>query len=157
MLSHPFFILFFFPHLRVSHWEKQNIFFLRGEVWSQQCQIFKKLIDNLASGDTKINFKGHIRRWHRFLYFYGMLFSLKIFKKRNIPSDLYDLKGALDKYSTYIFISNSIEYFKLNQYRNFRLILPMRFHLMRYFVNSIISRVSHRLLYSVFIEVDFEK
>ena len=28
---------------------------------------------------------------------------------------------------------------------------------MRYFVNSIIFRVSHRLLYCVFIEVDFEK
>ena len=33
----------------------------------------------------------------------------------------------------------------------------MRFHFMRYFVNSIIFRVSHRLLYCVFIEVDFEK
>ena len=35
----------------------------------------------------------------------------------------------------------------------------MRFHFMRYSVNSIISRVSHRLLYMyyVFIEVDFEK
>ena len=28
---------------------------------------------------------------------------------------------------------------------------------MRYFVNSIIFRVSHRLLYCVFIEVNFEK
>ena len=27
----------------------------------------------------------------------------------------------------------------------------------RYFVNSIIFRVSHRLLYCVFIEADFEK
>ena len=33
----------------------------------------------------------------------------------------------------------------------------MRFHFTRYFVNSIIFRVSHRLLYCVFIEVDFEK
>ena len=34
----------------------------------------------------------------------------------------------------------------------------MRFHFMRYFVNSIIFRVSYnRLLYCVFIEVDFEK
>ena len=31
------------------------------------------------------------------------------------------------------------------------------FSFMRYFVNSIISRVSRRLLYCVFIEVDFEK
>ena len=64
---------------------------------------------------------------------------------------------ALDKYNIYLFITNSIEDFKLNQYRNFQLILPMRFHFMRYFVNSIIFRVSHRLLYCVFIEVDFEK
>ena len=67
------------------------------------------------------------------------------------------IKGALDKYNIYLFISNSIGDFKLSQYRNFQLILPMRFHFMRYFVNSIISRVSHRLLYCVFIEVNFEK
>ena len=65
------------------------------------------------------------------------------------------IKGALDKYNIYLFKSNSIEDFKLNQYRNFQLILPMRFHFMMYFVNSIIFRVSHRLLYCVFIEVDF--
>ena len=67
------------------------------------------------------------------------------------------IKGALDNYNIYFFISNSIEDFKSNQYRNFQPILPMRFHFMRYFVNSIISRVSHGLLYCVFIEVDFEK
>ena len=66
-------------------------------------------------------------------------------------------KGALDKYSICLFISNSVEDFKLNKNRNFQLMLPMRFHLMRYFVNSIIFRVSHRLLYCVFIEVNFEK
>ena len=38
-----------------------------------------------------------------------------------------------------------------------QLILPMRFYFMRYFVNSIILRVPHRLLCCVFIEVDFEK
>ena len=65
------------------------------------------------------------------------------------------IKGALDKYNIYLFKSNSIEDFKLNQYRNFQLILPMYFHFMMYFVNSIIFRVSHRLLYCVFIEVDF--
>ena len=68
-----------------------------------------------------------------------------------------NLKGALDKYNIYLFISSSIEDFELNQYRNCHLILPMRFHFMRYFVNSIIFRVSHRLLYCIFIEVDFEK
>ena len=66
-------------------------------------------------------------------------------------------KGALDKLKIYLFVSYSIEDFKLNQYQNFQLTLPMRFHFMRYFVNSIIFRVSHRLLYCVFIEVDFEK
>ena len=72
-------------------------------------------------------------------------------------SKLYSFKGALDKYNIYIFISNSIEEFNLNQYRNFQLILPKRFHFMSDFVNIIISRVSHRQLYCVFIEVDFEK
>ena len=48
------------------------------------------------------------------------------------------IKGALDKYNIYLFIYNSIQNDKLNQYRNFQLILPMRFHFMRYFVNSII-------------------
>ena len=67
------------------------------------------------------------------------------------------LKGALDKYNIYLFIYNSKEYLRLNQYRNFQLILPMHFHFMRYFVNSIIFRVSHRLLCCVFIEVNFEK
>ena len=67
-------------------------------------------------------------------------------------------KGALDKYNIYLFVFFTKEDFKLNQYRNFQLIiLLMRFHFMRYFVNSIIFRVSHRLLYHVFIEVDFEK
>ena len=65
-------------------------------------------------------------------------------------------KGALDKYNI-IFIPNSIENIKLNQYPNFQPILPMRFHFMRYCVNSIIFRVSHRLLYCIFMEVDFEK
>ena len=67
------------------------------------------------------------------------------------------LKVALDKYSIYLFVSHSIEDFKLSQYRNFRLILPMHFNFMRYFVNSIIFRVSHRLLYCVFIEANFDK
>ena len=66
------------------------------------------------------------------------------------------LKGTLDKYNIYLFISNSLKDFKLNQYQNFQLILPLLFHFMRYFVNSIIFGMSHRLLYCVFIEVDFE-
>ena len=71
--------------------------------------------------------------------------------------EMTSLKGALDKFNIYFCISNSIEDFKSNIYQNFQPILPMRFHFMKYFVNSIISRVSHRLLYCVFIEVDFEK
>ena len=67
------------------------------------------------------------------------------------------IKGALDKYHIYLFLSYFIEDFKSNQYQNFQLILPMHFHFLRYFVNSIIFRVSYRLLYCVFIEVDFEK
>ena len=37
------------------------------------------------------------------------------------------IKGPLDKYSIYLFISTSIEELKSNQYRNFQLILPMHF------------------------------
>ena len=57
---------------------------------------------------------------------------------------------------TSIFLCLIIEDFTFKQYRNFQLILPMRFHFMRYFENSIIFRMSHRLL-CIFIEVDFEK
>ena len=60
-------------------------------------------------------------------------------------------------YDIYLFIFNSMENFKVNQYQNFQLIMSMRFHFMRYYVDSTISRVSHRLLYCVFIEVNFEK
>ena len=68
------------------------------------------------------------------------------------------IKGALDKSNIYFFISSSIKDWKPNLYRKFQLILPMRFHFMRYFVKSIIFRVPHRLLNNcVFIEVDFEK
>ena len=80
--------------------------------------------------------------------------TVKVFQNINI---FYAFKGALDKYNIYLFISNSTGNFKLNQHQNFQLILLMRFHFMKYFVNSIISRVSHRLLYCLFIEVDFEK
>ena len=53
------------------------------------------------------------------------------------------LKGTLDKCNTYLFLTNSREYFKLNQYRNFQLILPMHFHFMRYFVNP--NKCVHRI------------
>ena len=58
---------------------------------------------------------------------------------------------------TSIFLYNSKEDIKSTQYQIFKLILPMRLHFMRDFVISIIFRLSHRLLYCVFIEVDFEK
>ena len=67
------------------------------------------------------------------------------------------LKGHWTSVTSIFLSSNSTEDIKLNPDRNFQLFLPMRFHFTRYFVNSIISRVSHRLLYCVFIEVDFEK
>ena len=51
----------------------------------------------------------------------------------------------------------STEDIKLNQYRKFQPNLLMRFHFMKYFVNSTISSVSHRLLYCVLIEIDFKK
>ena len=69
-------------------------------------------------------------------------------------------KGALDKYNIYLFISKSGEDFNLHQNQNFQLIQPMCFHFMTYIVmivNSIIFRVSHRLLYCVFIVVDLKK
>ena len=66
-------------------------------------------------------------------------------------------KGALGKHNIYLLISKSIRDIKLDQYWNFQLIPPMRFHFMRYFVNTIISSVSHRLLHCVLIEVNFEK
>ena len=56
--------------------------------------------------------------------------------------------GALDKYNIHLFISNSKENLKLNHYQNFQLILPMCFHFMRNFVNSIIVRVSHIAVWS---------
>ena len=55
------------------------------------------------------------------------------------------------------FMSNSIENYKINWKQTFQLILLMHFSFMRYFVNSIISKVSHKPLCWIFIEVDFEK
>ena len=63
--------------------------------------------------------------------------------------DQIHIKGALDKYNIYIFIASTKENLKSNQYRKFQPILPMSFHFMRYFVNSIIFRVPHRLLYNL--------
>ena len=91
-----------------------------------------------------------------YYYYYYFIFYLFIyFLIKNVFESFF--KGALDKYNIYLFISSSIENLKSNQYQKFQCILPMRFYFMRYFVNSIIFRVPHRLLYCVFIEVDFEK
>ena len=60
-------------------------------------------------------------------------------------------------YDVYLQMSKSEEDIKLNQYRYFQLIPPMSFHFMRYFLNGIIPSVSHRLLYCVLMEVDFEE
>ena len=79
-----------------------------------------------------------------------------LFLLHTYDSHVY-VKGALDEYNIYLFMSNSTEDFKLNRYRNFQLILPMHFHFMMNFVNSVIYRVSHRLLYYAFIEVNFGK
>ena len=45
----------------------------------------------------------------------------------------------------------------LYQFWKFQLVLLMRFKFERYFVNSIIFRVSHKLLYLVFFSVDVER
>ena len=65
-------------------------------------------------------------------------FDVSKYSENRFKSPTTQIKGALDKYNIHLFISNSIEDFKLNQYRNFQLILPMRFHFVWYFVNSII-------------------
>ena len=65
-------------------------------------------------------------------------------KKKSIMSSV--IKGTLDKYD-----------YKINLYQTCQLILPMHFHFISFFVNSIIPRVSHRPLCCVFIDVDFEK
>ena len=80
-----------------------------------------------------------------------MIYNFKKKKKKKKKKH----QKTLDKYSIYLFVPNSIENYEINQYQTFQLILPMRFHLMRSFVNSIIPRVSHRPLCCVFIEVDF--
>ena len=67
------------------------------------------------------------------------------------------LKETLDKSDIFLLISKSIEDIKYNQYQNFQIILLICFHFMRYFMNSIIFGMSVRLLYYIFIEVDFEK
>ena len=52
------------------------------------------------------------------------------------------LKEHWTSKTSIFFISDPIEDLKFNQYRHFQLILLMHFLLMRYFVNSIIFRVS---------------
>ena len=94
-----------------------------------KCQGAKKLQSNLE-----------FLSLHRELITSQTLFS---------PSINNYLQGHFTSIKSIFFKSNSIEDFELNQYRDFQLILPMRFYLMRYFVNSIMFRVSHRLLYCV--------
>ena len=92
---------------------------------------------------------------------YQHLFEKKIistsYSKLSTEKWNWNLKGHWTRMTSYLFISYSIEDFKFDQNCYFQLILPMHFHFMRYFVRNIIFRVCHRLLYSVFIEVDFEK
>ena len=68
----------------------------------------------------------------------------------NGSPDWQKLKGHSTSITSFLHISNSIQEFKLNSYRNFQLILPIRFHCMWYFVNSVIFRVSQKLLYCAF-------
>ena len=64
-------------------------------------------------------------------------------------------KGALDMYNISLLISNSINDFEENQYHNSQMIMRIRFHFMRYFVNSIIfiiqkgpeCLISHSIVY----------
>ena len=65
------------------------------------------------------------------------------------------LRGALDKYNTYLFCSK--ENFEINQYQNFSWFNQCVFILFEFFVNSIISRVSHKQLHCAFIEISFKK
>ena len=74
---------------------------------------------------------------------------------KNTQNSLFWLKGALDKYNIYLFISNSIEDFKLESILKFSADSANAFSF--YEVWIIIFSVSHRLLYCIFIEVDFEK
>ena len=64
--------------------------------------------------------------------------------------DRCNVKEALDKYNVHLLVSYSVEDFKLSQYWPFQLIMTMRYHFIRYFVNSIIFRVSHRLLLYIY-------
>ena len=114
---------------------------IRGAIREYQTQLIQRVKDDIESLHDKFKVRQIF-----IIYIVPIFFPGKSL-----------LKEALDKYNTYPFISNSIEGFKLNQHRNFQLIMSMHFHFMRYLVNSIIFRVSHTLLYCVFIEVDFEK
>ena len=58
----------------------------------------------------------------------GSFFALSgIGKSHKTCSHSLLLKGALDKCNIYLFVSYSIEDFKLNQYPNLQLILPNAF------------------------------
>ena len=71
---------------------------------------------------------------------------------------LYLFNGALNKSNIYIFVPNSIENLQINKYQTFLADSSNEVSLYWPLVNSIISRVSNRLLYFLlFIEADFEK
>ena len=80
-----------------------------------------------------------------------MLLCLKLSYEWNV------IKGALDKYDIYSFISYFIEDLKIKPLPKFLADSVNAFSFYEVFCDSIIFRVSHRLLYNVYIEVDFEK
>ena len=105
------------------------------------CDFRRVSPDHITYKGEKV-FLCHV--WIRLLY---LLCAWELWQNTALA---FNFKGALDKYNIYLFVSNCIEDNKLNQYWNFQLILPMRFHFTRYFANSIIFRVSQRLLYCAF-------
>ena len=153
-----FYVLFFYRKLNQRY---SKINFSR-KYWKKKKKRKKKkeqkLVD-LSSQNKRLNLFFH-SNWKQFRVFKIAKFEFTVtvhygpWAKYTL---LWALEGALDKYNIYLVILKSIEDFKLNQYPHFQLILPMRFHFVKYFVNSIIARVSHKLLYCAFIEVHFEK
>ena len=68
-----------------------------------------------------------VKFWHKLSNFPLILSDFYITIIVNMWRALHIVKGALDKYDIYLFISNSVEDFKLDLYWNFQLILPMYF------------------------------
>ena len=80
----------------------------------------------------------------------------RAFQSQNENKNDKSLKGHWTRITSISFLSCSKENCKINQYQQFQPIRPMHFHFIWFLVNGIISRVSHRPLYSVFIKVDFK-